>query len=60
MWIAELIIKHDCLIGNKCEQFKVSTLSVPFNLYVEKETTYSPEFHTLWGDEKILKNSLKQ
>ncbi len=55
MWIAQLIIKHDCFIGNKCEKYKVSTISVPFNLFIEKDTTYSPEFHTLWGDEKNIK-----
>lgn len=55
MWIAKIIIKHNCLIGNKCEKYKVSTISVPFNLYIEKNTTYSPEFHTLWGEEKNIK-----
>jgi predicted DNA binding protein len=54
MWIASIIIKHDCLIGNKCEKHKVSTISVPFSLYVEKDTTYSPEFHTLWGERKNI------
>jgi hypothetical protein len=55
MWIASIVIKHDCLIGNKCEQYKVSTISVPFNLWVEGSTTYSPEFHTLWGEDKSIK-----
>ena len=55
MWIAKLLIKHDCFIGDKCEKYKVSTISVPFNLYIEKNTTYSPEFHTLWGDDKNIK-----
>lgn len=63
MWIAKLVIKHDCFIGDKCEKYKVSTISVPFNLYIEKDTTYSPEFHTLWGEEKNIKkfiNALKK
>ncbi len=51
MWIARIIIKHDCLIGNKCEKYQVSTVSVPFNISIEGQTTYSPEFHTLWGEE---------
>ena|SRR3989344_1974913 len=54
MWVAKLLIKHDCLIGNKCEKYEVSTISVPFNLYIEGDTTYSPEFHTLWGDDKNI------
>ncbi len=54
MWIAKLLIKHDCLIGNKCEKYKVSTISVPFNFYIENTTTFSPEFHTLWGEENNI------
>ncbi len=54
MWVAKLTIKHDCLIGNKCEKYKVSTISVPFNLYIEGDTTYSPEFHTLWGEKQNI------
>ncbi len=54
MWIARLTIKHNCLIGNKCEKFGVATISVPFNVYFEKNITYSPEFHTLWGEEKNI------
>ncbi len=55
MWIASLIIKHDCYIGNKCEKYQVSTISVPFNISIEKGTTYSPEFHTLWGTDQNMK-----
>jgi len=59
MWIAKLIIKHDCLIANKCREYNVSTISVPFSFYTEKGTTYSPEFHTLWGDEKNIRRFIK-
>ena len=55
MWIAKVIIKHDCLIGNKCEKYQVSTISVPFNLYTEEGLTFSPEFHTLWGRQENIK-----
>jgi predicted DNA binding protein len=58
MWLAKLLIKHDCLIGNKCEKYKVSTISVPFDISVEHNITFSPEFHTLWGDEKNIKKFL--
>ncbi len=54
MWIANLVIKHDCFIGNKCKKYTVSTISVPFNLYMQGTTTYSPEFHTLWGNQKNI------
>ncbi len=49
MWVARITILHDCIIGNKCREFGVSTISQPFNVYVEKGVTYSPEVHTLWG-----------
>jgi predicted DNA binding protein len=55
MWIAKLVIKHNCLIGNKCKKYKVSTISVPFDIYVENNVTYSPEFHTLWGEKANIK-----
>ena len=59
MWVANLIIKHNCLIGNKCKKYKVSTISVPFDVYVDKNITYSPEFHTLWGDDNNIKSFIK-
>ena len=54
MWIADVVIKHKCLIADKCEKYQVSTISVPFNIAIEKDITYSPEFHTLWGDQKNI------
>ncbi len=51
MWVAKLVISHDCVIGNKCREFNVATISQPFNVFVEKGVTYSPEMHTLWGTE---------
>jgi len=49
MWVAKLDILHDCIIANRCRDHKVATVSQPFNVYVEKGITYSPEVHTLWG-----------
>lgn len=59
MWVARLVIKHDCYIGNKCEKFQVSTVSVPFNISIEKGITYSPEFHTLWGSDENIKKFIQ-
>ncbi len=49
MWVARLSILHDCIIANKCREFKVATISQAFNVFSEKGTTYSPEMHTLWA-----------
>ena len=54
MWVAKLIIVHDCIIGNKCREYKVATVSQPFNVFIEKGVTYSPEVHTLWGSQENI------
>ncbi len=54
MWVARLTIVHDCIIANKCREFKVSTVSQPFNVFVENKITFSPEVHTLWGSEENI------
>ncbi|MDO8554774.1 MAG: helix-turn-helix domain-containing protein [Candidatus Micrarchaeota archaeon] len=59
MWVARFSILHDCIIANKCREFKVSTVSQPFNVFLEKGTTHSPEVHTLWGTEENI-NSFVQ
>ncbi|MBI5227734.1 helix-turn-helix domain-containing protein [Candidatus Micrarchaeota archaeon] len=59
MWVARITILHDCIIGNKCREFKVATISQPFNVFVEKGVTYSPEVHTLWGPEENINKFVK-
>ncbi|MBI5051179.1 helix-turn-helix domain-containing protein [Candidatus Micrarchaeota archaeon] len=63
MWVARISLLHDCIIANKCREFKVSTISQPFNVFIENGTTYSPEVHTLWGSQENIEgfmNSLKK
>lgn len=59
MWITKLKIKHDCVIGNRCEKFKVTTLGTPFNVFQEKEITYAPQVQTLHGKEENIKAFIK-
>lgn len=59
MWITKLKIKHDCIIGNRCEKFKVTTTGTPFNVFREKGITYSPQIQTLHGEEKNIKDFIK-
>jgi len=47
MWITRLKIKHDCIIGNRCKKFSVTTTGMPFQVYIEKGITYSPQIQTL-------------
>lgn len=59
MWVTRIKIKHDCIIGNRCEKFKVTTTGNPFNVFQEKGRTYSPQIHTIHGDEKNIKEFIK-
>ena len=59
MWIAKFKLKHDCIIGNRCEKFKVTTIGTPFNVFLEKGVTYSPQIHTLHGDGENIKKFIK-
>ncbi len=59
MWVAKLSILHDCIIANRCREFNIATTSQPFNVYVEKGITYSPEVHTLWGKQENIDRFVK-
>lgn len=59
MWITKLKIKHDCVIGNRCEKFQVTTTGTPFNVFIERGITHSPQIQTLQGKETNIKEFLK-
>lgn len=59
MWVTRLKIKHDCVIGNRCEKFKLTTLGTPFNVFQEKGITYAPQVQTLHGKEENIKEFIK-
>lgn len=59
MWITKLKIKHDCVIGNRCEKFQVTTTGTPFNVFIERGVTHSPQIQMLQGDEKDIKEFIK-
>jgi len=59
MWVAKFKLKHDCIIGNRCEEFKVMDTGISFNIYKEKGKIYSPQIHTVHGEEKTIKKFLR-
>lgn len=59
MWIAKFKLKHDCIIGNRCEKFNVIDTGISFNIYQEKGKTYSPQINTVHGEDKDIKKFLK-
>jgi predicted DNA binding protein len=50
MWLGKIRMRHDCIIGNRCRRFGVTTLGTPFSVYVEKGVTYSPQVQTIYGE----------
>jgi predicted DNA binding protein len=63
MWITSLKIQHECIIGDRCKRFHVTTTGTPFSVFVKDDITYSPQMHTIDGDSKNIKsfiNDLKK
>lgn len=50
MWVLKIKIKHDCTIGNRCEQYKVISYSMILGNWKGKEYSFTSERHTLEGD----------
>jgi len=59
MWIVRFKLKHDCIIGNRCEKFKVTTIGSAFNVFKENGTTYAPQIQTIHGEEKNISIFIK-
>lgn len=54
MWIVKFAIKHDCILGNRCEKFKVALQSVNFSVFKEKGRTVTSSMHYMSGDPKNI------
>lgn len=59
MWTLKLKLKHDCIIGNRCEKFKVTTTGTAFNVFRGRGITYAPQMQTIHGEEKNVKAFVK-
>ncbi|MBI5148161.1 helix-turn-helix domain-containing protein [Candidatus Pacearchaeota archaeon] len=59
MWVTRLKIKHDCIIGTRCEKFRVIDIGISFNIFQQKGITYSPQIHTIHGDYKSTQKFLR-
>jgi len=56
MWTARIKIKHECVIGSRCENFQVTSSGMPFNSYKDKGIFYTPQIQTIFGDEKSVQD----
>ena len=59
MWVLKLKLKHNCTIGNRCEEFKVFSYSIPLGNWEERGFSYTAERHSLEGDPENVKRFLK-
>lgn len=50
MWSAQLVWKHDCVVGNRCEKFNVEAYGIPIGFYKENGKMYYSHIQVLKGD----------
>ncbi len=55
MWIANIKLKHDCIIGNRCERFGIIIQSLDLREEKEKGKILTSSIHQLIGDSKNIK-----
>lgn len=58
MWVAKIILKHDCIIGNRCEKFNVSLQTINLAERKEKDKLLTSSMHLLIGEEKQIQEFL--
>jgi len=54
MWIAKIRYKHDCILGNRCEKFKVSLQSFAFSVFKQNGKTVASSMHYMSGDSENI------
>ena len=54
MWIAKIQYSHDCILGNRCQEFNVSLQSIGFNVYKEDGDWISSSLHYMTGSEEHM------
>jgi len=59
MWIAKFIIKHDCILGNRCEKFKVTLQGSNPSVYKEKGKVVSSSMQYMSGEPENINQFVK-
>jgi len=54
MWVVKLKLKHDCIIGNRCEKFGVVLQSYDLNEEVRKNKVLTSSLHQMIGDKQDI------
>lgn len=59
MWLAKIKMKHDCLLGNRCEKFKIEATAYELGSNIKGKTKITNSVHQLFGEEKQIKKFIK-
>jgi predicted DNA binding protein len=54
MWVAKIKLKHDCVLGNRCEKYNVSLLAFSPVAFKEKDKIVTQSFHCMFGQPKDI------
>ena len=55
MWIAKILLKHDCIIGNRCVKYKCTSIGYPLEHYSEKGFSQYLHFEKIVGSDSNIK-----
>lgn len=59
MWIARIKLKHDCIIGNRCEKFRVILQSYDLNEEKKSGKVLTLSLHQIVGDKNSINKFVK-
>ncbi len=54
MWVIRFKIKHDCILGNRCQEFGVTLQSVNFSVVKKGKRTITSSMHLMSGNKKDI------
>ncbi len=54
MWVAKIKLKHDCILGNRCEKYDVTLQSVAFSVFKEDGKSITSSMHYMSGVPKNM------
>lgn len=59
MWIAKIRLKHDCIIGNRCQKFGIMMQSLDLSEEKNNGKVLTSSIHQLIGDQKNIDQFVK-
>ena len=59
MWVAKIKLKHNCILGNRCEKYNVTLQSVAFSVFKQNGKTITSSMHYMSGAPKDINNFIK-